>query len=638
MNKHLKFLFLVLLIFLGGTLLSASVTVFNVAELETAVANANSGGEKEIVVYQGTYLLNDTLNITADGVTFKAMSHSRNLVVIRGAGMYGGISHIFNVSGTNFTARDMTIGWVSNHAVQIWGNNNSSNTLLSNLRIVDTYEQMVKISYEDGNPNRSENGVMENCLLEYSAGVGPQYYIGGIDGHQCLNWTVRGNTFKYISSPSNDFAEHAIHFWSGSQGTVVENNIIIDCDRGIGFGLGTSTHIGGTIRNNTIYHSATDHGFADVPIGLENSSNTDVYNNTVYLSNTYSNAIEYRFAGTTGGIIRNNLCNKAITSRDGGSATLSYNITNSQAGWFEALTSGDLHLAYGVPQVVNQGIAISGLTHDYDGESRPQAGGIDVGADEYMKDYHIFSGCDFDGDGDDDIAIYRAATGRWCVRGSASIAWGVPTDVPVPGDYDGNGTTDIAIFRPSTGRWCVRGSASIPWGVSTDVPVPGDYDGNGTTDIAVYRPSTGRWCVRGSASIQWGIAGDIPVPGDYDGNGTTDIAVFRPSEGYWYIKGTAPIRHGGATDIPMPADYDGNGTTDVAFYRPSHSRWYIEGTSGGIAWGVTTDIPVPADYDGNGSDDIAIFRPSSGTWAVMGSASIRYGVSTDLPLVSHWTN
>jgi hypothetical protein len=376
-------LWAVFFLFFAGLHLQG-VVVSTAGQLATAVDNANSGGDKEIILQNGTYTLDNMLYVSTDGVTIRSQSGRRSKVTIEGQGMYGSVSHIFNVEGSNFTARDMTIGWVANHAVQIQGNENASNILLSNLRIVDTYEQMVKISYTQGSSNSSENGIMENCLLEYSAGIGPQYYIGGIDGQQCKNWIVRNNTFKNISSPSGDVAEHAVHFWSDSQGTLVDANLIIDCDRGIGFGLGSRGHSGGIIRNNMIYHSSTDHGFADVAIGLENASNAMVYNNTIFMENSYANAIEYRFPGTSGGIIKNNLCNKAITSRDGGSADVDYNITTTSANWYVDVSKGDLHLASKIPQAVDQGLDIAGLTLDFDGDSRPQGWGIDLGADEYI--------------------------------------------------------------------------------------------------------------------------------------------------------------------------------------------------------------------------------------------------------------
>ncbi len=386
-NKSIHLCLWLLIFFLGGALHLQGVVVSTVEELMTAVNNANSGGDKEIILQDGTYTLDDALGIWADGVTVRSQSGNRDAVMIYGQGMEGSVTHIFNVPGSGFTAQDMTIGRVANHAIQIWGNNNSSNILISNLHIVDTYEQMVKISYDSSSANRSENGVMENCLLEYTAGVGPQYYIGGIDGHQTKDWIVRSNVFKYISSPSGDVAEHAVHFWSDSQNTLVENNLIIDCDRGIGFGLGDRGHTGGIIRNNMIYHSSTDYGFADVGIGLENASNAQVYNNTIYMKHDYSNAIECRFPGTTGVAITNIVSNKGFALRDGCSnITISYGVFGSdQPDWFVDVSSGDLHLAYGVPELVDQGIAITGLTSDFDGDSRPQGAGIDIGADEYIQ-------------------------------------------------------------------------------------------------------------------------------------------------------------------------------------------------------------------------------------------------------------
>ncbi|MCP4215382.1 MAG: hypothetical protein GY765_12040 [bacterium] len=60
---------------------------------------------------------------------------------------------------------------------------------------------------------------------------------------------------------------------------------------------------------------------------------------------------------------------------------------------------------------------------------------------------------------------------------------------------------DMAVFRPSTGRWCVLGQPSVAWGTSGDIPVPADYDGDGDADMVIFRPSTGLWAVLGGTSV-----------------------------------------------------------------------------------------------------------------------------------------
>src|SRR5262249_44143425 len=158
---------------------------------------------------------------------------------------------------------------------------------------------------------------------------------------------------------------------------------------------------------------------------------------------------------------------------------------------------------------------------------------------------------DFDGGGKTDRTVFTGG-GNWSIRKSSNnatqtIAWGLSTDKPVPGDYDGDGLIDPAVYRPSDGMWHVLKSTSnytatidVQWGLSTDTPVPGDYDGDGRTDFAVYRPSSGTWYIWRSStntsfSATWGSNADVPLSADFDGDGKSDIVIFRPFIGGWYI-------------------------------------------------------------------------------------------------------
>jgi chitodextrinase len=374
----------------GGGTACNTVIVSNVSQLVNAVnaANGNPSCSTTILIANGTYTLSDMLPVSAPNMTIKSQSGNRDAVVLQGDAMTSSASvkMIFRVDANNFTAESMTLQRVGWHLIQVVGENNRDNFTAKNMVFRNAWEQMLKVTYVDTSTVGSDNGLVENSLFEFTSGQAGQYYTGGIDAHNAKNWIVRGNTFKNIISPSGSVAEHAIHFWSNSEDTLVEKNLIINCDRGIGFGLVQGRgHLRGIIRNNMIYHTSGNGSFADVAIEADESPNTQIYNNTIFMQNTYPNAIEYRFPLSSGLIIRNNLTNKTILARDGATAMLSNNITNAASAWFVNVGQGDLHLANNTTAANNAGIAISGLTDDFDGNTRPQGGGIDVGADEYVS-------------------------------------------------------------------------------------------------------------------------------------------------------------------------------------------------------------------------------------------------------------
>ena len=101
-------------------------------------------------------------------------------------------------------------------------------------------------------------------------------------------------------------------------------------------------------------------------------------------------SIEYRFPASNGILISNNLTNKPILSRDGAIAIDTNNVTNSLSSWFKDLSSGNLHLySDTLSDIIDKGMNIIGLIEDFDGDSRPQGLGIDIGADEYTPGTRI---------------------------------------------------------------------------------------------------------------------------------------------------------------------------------------------------------------------------------------------------------
>lgn len=378
MDKRRVCLFLILL---GvGRVYPDIVEVGNIAELTRAVGSAAPGDT--LLLADGTYnVVSYGISVRTDGIAIIGKSGDREKVIISGAGMNGDIPYGFWIAGDDVTLQNLTIQNVRAHCIQT--DVNTDGLRVRNCILRDAHEQLLKIPYDMGNKDFSENGLVENCRFYFTKGVGNQYYTGGVDGHYCKNWVIRNNVFQGIRSPDDNIAEHAVHLWSGSEGTLVENNLIIDCDRGIGFGLGDRGHAGGIIRNNMIYHAAfsgADNG--DAGIILESSPGTRVYNNTIYFENAYPNAIEYRFAATAGVLIQNNLTNRQIRQRDGASGAVGNNLMNAQGNWFVSAAGGDLHLTAQATPARGQGVAIEGLAGDFDGDPRI-GGAIDIGADQY---------------------------------------------------------------------------------------------------------------------------------------------------------------------------------------------------------------------------------------------------------------
>ena len=174
---------------------------------------------------------------------------------------------------------------------------------------------------------------------------------------------------------------------------------------------------------------------------------------------------------------------------------------------------------------------------------------------------------DMDGDGRADLVVWRPTDGTfyWLTSSSGysySFARGVPWgnrnlgDKPMLGDFDGDGLQDLAVWRASTGTWFWLSSTTgynyaaaqgVQWGsnAQADVVFTGDLDGDSRSELIVWRPGSGTWFWLTSTSgysyaqqrhQAWGNAslGDVPGIGDFDGDRVIDLAVWRASTGTWY--------------------------------------------------------------------------------------------------------
>lgn len=180
--------------------------------------------------------------------------------------------------------------------------------------------------------------------------------------------------------------------------------------------------------------------------------------------------------------------------------------------------------------------------------------------------------------------------GRWEFRmadgTSRTLRFGRRGDVPLRGDFDGDGLDEIAVFRPADTTWLldldIDGTPDRVFRVagmtSGDRPVVGDWDGNGTATPGFFRPSEGRWSLFNSDRAAapdleirgFGAGGDVPVAGDWFARRTSSVGVYRPTTGELILRDSNAAMASqrgialGAGGVPVIADWSGMGKDSAA--------------------------------------------------------------------------
>ncbi len=375
--------------------------VKTVAELKRALEAANRAKTASTLLLEnGAYVLDvPALEIQCPGLVVRSASGDREAVVVRGPdeGTNASVASVFLVSADGVTIADLTLGYCRHHGIQVRGEPpfHVSGLRVHNCRILNCNQQFIKGSSSEGDPLGATDGCIEQCVFEFTSGWAYQSYTGGIDIHKGVNWIVRDNLFRNLRVPAGQpgMAEHAIHFWkrcsTRPQKILVERNQVLNCDRGIGFGLSNAEGglWGGTsiIRNNLVFNDGTG-PHTDVGIGLEYASGVQADNNTVVVQKYWA-PIEYRFAGSSNVVFRNNLVNRPIQRRDGAPPAVQLtNLERLEPSWFRHPAAGDLRLTAAAQAAIDTGTALLDFHDDLDGRTRPRGAGWDIGASEFDRE------------------------------------------------------------------------------------------------------------------------------------------------------------------------------------------------------------------------------------------------------------
>jgi len=431
------------------------VNVATEAQLQAAMDSLQHGDT--LLLANGAYALTRSLYVNGrHNVTIRGAAGSTNVVLV-GRGMnnasYGDVPFGIWSNSSNTTIAHLTIRNTWDN--EIIFNSGAQSPRIYCVRLLDSGSQFIKANPTDANAGLGvNNGVVEYCWFEYTgsppndhgAGVG---YFNGISAHAARNWVVRGNLFKNLHNPDGTAYDWnpAVLFWRNSSNTVTEQNLFINVDRAVAYGLDNSTpyrdHAGGAIRNNFVYlapglMSASRKASSDGSIIAWNSPGAQIDHNTVLLNGNEFYAVQFRFTTTTNGTARNNLTDAMVHLRDGATASLNANLSTATTGMFANTAMGDLHLRSSATNAIDKATSLGTVTNDFDGERRPRGAQADIGADEFSTN------------APPGITGFRQDGSNWVVRFTTLL--GLSYDVQRADDLGGSTWLMVAAEIPGSGE------------------------------------------------------------------------------------------------------------------------------------------------------------------------------------------
>jgi hypothetical protein len=286
-------------------------------------------------------------------------------------------------SSTNIRIESLTFEDAHTHGIKVESESEPSNTdiHIHNCHFRNIGQRMIKGSTSP--TGVSLRGSVTGCHFENTR-IPPATwqsggnYITAIDMMSLEDWTFSDNVFVNIRGASGE-ARAAIFIWNRSRRIVIERNLMIHCDRGIGVGNASGTegtvHVTDAIVRNNRILTGTDAG-----IEVARVSDVRLYNNTIWREDPGGRGIRF-IELIDGSVASNNLVRGSIALIDG--ATESNNLTGSLDGYFVDPEGFDLDLTSAAIDAIDHAIVLADVTDDFHGAARgamPDIGSHELGA------------------------------------------------------------------------------------------------------------------------------------------------------------------------------------------------------------------------------------------------------------------
>lgn len=362
--------------------------VATVEELFVAVERLAEG--ETILLADGQYQLSRPLVLSGKtNVALRGANADAGKVTLSGngwetGGQHDDILHIGACRGV--TVADLGFADCRSYGIKVEAENAPTDIHIRNCRFRDIGVRAIKGSAGQDPNVRAVRGSVRGCYFENTKVPPADWlfggdYISGIDMMALEDWTFSQNVFRNIKG-RNGGGRAAIFIWVRSRRTVVERNLIVNCDRGIAFGNpGESTAnrsgeqtvyvVDGVIRNNFIV------GGADCGIELWHAERIKVFNNSIWRpEQNWSRGIRIG-TGTAQTQVVNNLVHGSI-QLDGGRASIHHNLAGRTEKFFVDPASGNLAIKPMATEALGRGLPLAEVTEDIRGKRRP--GNPDVGA------------------------------------------------------------------------------------------------------------------------------------------------------------------------------------------------------------------------------------------------------------------